>query len=346
MSELTNQFLEIESLINQAKNAALKAVNHQLIHLYWNVGKYVSDKLKSAEWGDKVVVQLADFLKKNQPDLKGFEKRSIYRMVQFYQIYSSDEIVSTASAQLGKSSKNNPISMPEFLFNISWSHHIDIMSGCKTSEEKLFYIILSYKEKLSVKELRRQIKSCVFERTMLSNEKLSSVIKELPQDTTNVFRDSYILEFLQLPEIHSEQTLRKSLLKNLKEFMMELGRDFLFVGEEFKVQVGMQDFFIDLVFYHRDLQCLVAFELKTEKFSPSHLGQINFYLEALDRDIRKPHENPSIGILLCNGKDDTVVEYALSRSLSPALIADYQTKLPDKKLLQEKWQQLIELSEI
>lgn len=342
MNDLEKQFEEIQNLIEKAKNNAFKAVNNEVINLYWNIGSYISNKLKSSEWGDKVVSQLADFLKKNKPDLTGFSRASIYRMIQFYQTYSENEIVSTPSRQLGKKTKN--VSIIEVLCKISWSHHIDILSRCKTIEEKIFYIHLCYKEKLSVENLRRQIKSCIFERTMLSNEKVPQVIKELPQNTKNIFRDSYILEFLQIPEIHSENTLRKFLLKNLKSFMMELGRDFLFVAEELKIQVGMQDFFVDLVFYHRELQCLVAFELKTEKFSPEHLGQINFYLEALDRDFRKPHENPSIGILLCKGKDDMVVEYALSRTLSPALIADYQTKLPDKKLLQEKWQELIELN--
>ncbi|MEZ0453570.1 PDDEXK nuclease domain-containing protein [Sphingobacterium thalpophilum] len=159
---------------------------------------------------------------------------------------------------------------------------------------------------------------------------------------TNTFKDSYVFEFLNLPEPHSESDLQKGLIKQMKNFILELGRDFLFIDEEYKVQVGNSDFYIDLLFYHRGLQCLVAFELKAEKFKPEHLGQINFYLEALDRDVRKPNENPSIGILLCKGKDSEVVEYALSRSISPALVSDYQTQLPDKKLLQQKLHELFE----
>ncbi|VTR47633.1 Uncharacterized conserved protein [Sphingobacterium thalpophilum] len=151
-----------------------------------------------------------------------------------------------------------------------------------------------------------------------------------------------MFEFLNLPEPHSESDLQKGLIKQMKNFILELGRDFLFIDEEYKVQVGNSDFYIDLLFYHRGLQCLVAFELKAEKFKPEHLGQINFYLEALDRDVRKPNENPSIGILLCKGKDSEVVEYALSRSISPALVSDYQTQLPDKKLLQQKLHELFE----
>jgi len=164
----------------------------------------------------------------------------------------------------------------------------------------------------------------------------------LNTNITNTFKDSYVFEFLNLPEPHSESDLQKGLIKQMKNFILELGRDFLFIDEEYKVQVGNSDFYIDLLFYHRGLQCLVAFELKAEKFKPEHLGQINFYLEALDRDVRKPNENPSIGILLCKGKDSEVVEYALSRSISPALVSDYQTQLPDKKLLQQKLHELFE----
>lgn len=142
------------------------------------------------------------------------------------------------------------------------------------------------------------------------------------------------MEFLGIPVQHNEKDLRKALVRNMKRFILELGKDFIFIDEEYRVQVGNTDFFIDLLFYHRELQCLVAIELKTGKFKPEHLGQLNFYLEALDRDVRKPKENPSIGILLCRDKDDDVVEYALSRSLSPAMVAEYKLHLPDKKVLQ------------
>jgi hypothetical protein len=145
-----------------------------------------------------------------------------------------------------------------------------------------------------------------------------------------------MLEFLGLPEDHSESDLHQGLLAKLKTFLIELGRDFTFVGSEFPVQVGARDFALDLLFFHRGLNCLVAIELKVGRFEPEYLGKLSFYLEALDRDVRKPHENPSIGVLLCASKDDEVVEYALSRTASPALIAQYETQLPDKALLQSK----------
>ena len=171
---------------------------------------------------------------------------------------------------------------------------------------------------------------------MLGNQNQPPALKEINQDISNIFKDSYVFEFLNIPEPHSEGALQKALLTQMKKFILELGRDFLLVGEEYRLQVGNSDFFINLLFYHRGLQCLVAFELKADKFKPEHLGQLNFYREALDRDVKKENENPSIGILLCQDKDSEVVEYALSRNLSPALVAEYRTQLPDKSLLQKK----------
>ena len=177
---------------------------------------------------------------------------------------------------------------------------------------------------------------------MIANSKLSTALRESNADIANTFKDSYVFDFLNLPETFNESDLQKGLIQQMKKFILELGRDFLFISEEYKVQVGNSDFFIDLLFFHRGLQCLVAFELKADKFKPEHLGQLNFYLEALDRDVKRQNENPSIGILLCKDKDSEVVEYALSRSLSPTMVAEYQTQLPDKKLLQQKIHQLFD----
>ena len=165
-------------------------------------------------------------------------------------------------------------------------------------------------------------------------------MRESNKDISNAFKDSYVFEFLNLPDPHSESDLQGGLVSQMKNFILELGKDFLFIGEEYKLQVGNSDFYIDLLFYHRGLQCLLAFELKTDKFKPEHLGQLNFYLEALDRNVKKPNENPSIGVLLCKDKDREVVEYALSRSLSPTMILEYKTQLPDKYLLQQKLREL------
>jgi predicted nuclease of restriction endonuclease-like (RecB) superfamily len=211
-----------------------------------------------------------------------------------------------------------------------------ILGQSKQAEEREFYLKMAIREKWSKRDLERQINGALFEQVDLNPVKVSPAVRQTHPHALEIFRDSYVVDFLALPEGHSESDLHKGLLEKLKHFLLELGRDFCFIGSEYPVQVGKQDFSIDLLFFHRGLNALVAIELKVERFMPAHLGQLNFYLEALDRDHRKEHENPAIGVLLCASKDDEVVEYALSRSLSPALIAQYQTQLPDKKLLQAK----------
>jgi len=226
---------------------------------------------------------------------------------------------------------------------VSWSHHTEILNKAKTLEEKEYYILLAIKEKLSVRDLRRQMESGYFERTMLANKTLPLIQAQIPQNLTNIFKDSYVFEFLNLQEPHSELDLQKALLQNLKKFLLELGGGFTFVGENVRLQVGIKDFYTDLLFFHRDLQCLVVFELKITDFEPAFLGQLNFYLEALDRDFRRPHENLSIGVLICKQKDSEVVEYAMSRNLSPALVAEYNTKFIDKQVLKNKLHELIQI---
>jgi predicted nuclease of restriction endonuclease-like (RecB) superfamily len=222
---------------------------------------------------------------------------------------------------------------------LPWTHHLIIIGQSKRPEEREFYLRMAARERWSSRELERQFKAALFERVVLSPPKMSPALPQSHPDAQNVFKDAYALEFLGLPQEHSENDLHHALLNRMKDFLLELGRDFCFVGSEFPVQVGGRDFALDLLFFHRGLNALVAFELKVNEFEPEYLGKLNFYLEALDRDVRKEHEQPSIGVLLCASKNDEIVEYALSRSLSPALIAEYQTKLPDKKLLQAKLQE-------
>lgn len=350
---MDNRFTEIVGLIQRARAEAFRAVNKELINLYWNIGAYIAEKLEAAQWGDKTVEELANYIQKEQPELKGFNKRALYRMRQFFETYRASEMVSSARTPLKSSEKNEPEIVSSartqmgiwdirntLLAELSWTHHRTIFARCQTIEEMTFYIFLSVKERYTVRELDRQISAAVFERTMLSNAKQQAT-QEVKADLNAVFRESYIFEFLNLPEPFSENDLKKGLSTKIKDFLLELGRDFLFIGEEYRLQVGNKDFFIDLLFFHRQLQCLVAFELKIVDFSPAHLGQLNFYLEALDRDVKKPHENPSIGILLCKGKDSEVVEYALSRNLSPAMVSEYQMALPNKKVLQAKLHELM-----
>lgn len=227
---------------------------------------------------------------------------------------------------------------------LPWTHNLIIMSQSKRPEEREFYLKMAFQEKWSKRELERQLKAALFERTVLNPIKASSLMTQTHPEALNIFKDSYLVDFLELPDGHNETDLHQGLLAKLKHFLLELGRDFCFVGSEYPVQVGKRDFTLDLLFFHRGLNSLVAIELKVDRFEPEYLGKLNFYSEALDRDHRKPHENPAIGVLLCASKDHEVVEYALSRSLSPALIAEYQTKLPDKRLLQAKLHEFYELN--
>ena len=231
--------------------------------------------------------------------------------------------------------------MTTLLTQISWSNHLAIMSKAKTAEERHFYITLSIKESYSARELERQINSSYYERYMLSKEiLLPEPIKGLKE---NPFLDSYIIEFLDLPKNFKESDLRKGLIQNMKEFILEVGKDFTFIDEEYRVQIGGEDFRIDLLFFHRGLQCLVAFELKIGKFKPEYISKMDFYLEALDRQKKKENENPSVGMILCASKDDEIVEYAMSRTLSPMMVAEYKLQLPDKAVLQKKLQELVNM---
>lgn len=324
---LEQQFSEIKKIISTAKENSYKAVNAELINLYWNIGKHISQKIESSEWGKGIVSNLSDYLKRTEPNVKGFSSQNLWRMKQFFEVYN-------------KNKKLSPM-----VREISWTNNLIIISKSKSDEEKEFYLRLSKNERLTKRELERDIDSGLFERVLLSNEKLSPVVREIHPKANEVFKDNYVLDFLALPTNFSEKTLRKSILENLKQFILEFGKDFTFVGEEYRVQVGMKDFYIDLLFFHRELQCLVVVDLKITDFKPAYLGQIEFYLEALDRDVKKEHEKPSVGIVLCKNKDEKVVEYSLSRSMSPTLVSKYQTELFDKKLLETKLEEYFRIAE-
>lgn len=327
-SENTQDIIKIINVIETYRKRAFQKVNEELITMYYEIGKYLSRKVKEEKWGSKVIENISKSIKSKYPTLKGFEKRGLYRMIQFYETYSENEIVSSLLTQ------------------ISWTSHIMILSSTKSMEEKEFYIRMCIKNNYSTRELNRQITSGYYQRYILSNgNAFESIEKAIDDDdipNTKIL-DSYSLEFLDLPNKYSEKDLRKAIVKNLKDFILEIGKDFTFISEEFRIQVGNNDYYIDLVFYNRNLKCLVAFELKIGEFKPEYISKMNFYLEALDRQEKKENENPSIGIILCSEKNSVVVEYAMARNTSPLLVAEYKTNLIDKKLLENK---IIELSNL
>lgn len=325
--QLTSQtgdgrFSEVLSLIAAAKQRAHQAVNAELVGLHWELGGHISRKISSAEWGDGVVEELAATIAREYPGQRGFTRPNLFRMRQFFDAYQGDKKVSALLRQL------------------PWTHHPLILGRAKLPEERKFYMAAAIKHQWTSRELERQIRTGSALRGAVSTKKASPVVAQTHPAAADEFKSAYSLEFLGLTQDHSEADLHGALLGNLGRFINELGRVFCFVGSEYPVQVGNQDFAIDLVFYHRGLSCLVAFELKVREFRPEDLGKLSFYLEALDRDVKKPHEGPSIGVHLCATKDNEVVEYALSRTLSPTMVAECQTALPSKTLPQSKLHEL------
>ena len=362
-----SEFEQVYGIISLYRSRALQAVNNDNLLSAWEVGAFVSNKLKNAAWGSNTVTQLSEYLRTQDPTLRGYSRRNIYNMITFYDAYSSPQfiqhienleleqfvqlknkqlrdqqiikpfdgqIVQFQTAQLQESDRVGMIQFPYFLSLTTFTNHVEILNACSTVEERIFYILYSNKERLNIKELKRCIKNNTFVSLTSGKHNFSKGLKNLYPQTTAMFKDKVFLDFLGLPQRHSEKRLQRGILDNLKEFILELGKDFLFVDKEYPLQVGNSIFKIDLLFFHRGLQCLIAIELKSTKFKPEYMGQLEFYLEALDRDVRRSNENPSIGMLLCQESDRSVVEYAMSRSLSPTMVAKYHRQLIPKEVLQ------------
>ncbi|MBR5541729.1 MAG: DUF1016 family protein [Bacteroides sp.] len=359
---MEQQFGEVVNIILQHKSRATKAVNEELLLTAWHVGGYVSAKLKSEEWGSKVVTQLSEYIRSRRPDIKGYSRRSIYNMVMFYEEYSSatfisavekylnSEFVQTMPAQIEMQSilpsteanvivqtaSAQIVQMPKILEMTSLSNHIEILCRCKSEEERLFYILYANKEHLTYKEMQRCISNQTYTALLSSKDNMSKGMLEAYPHAPVMFKDTLFVDFLNLPKKHSESKLKNSLIENMKQFILELGKDFIFMDQEYKLNVGASTYKADLLFYHRGLQALVAVELKKTKFHPRDLGQLEFYLEALDRDVKRSNENPSIGIVLCPEADRVVVEYAMSRSMSPTMIAEYKRILIPQERMQQQ----------
>ena len=361
-AELERQFAFVNSMIERYRSSAISMVNTAALQMNWEIGQYISMQLKSARWGTKIVSDLADYLKRTNPKQRGFGKRHLYNMVKFYDTYSAKPFLNTLSnlhlpefaqsriAQLETPSKSvtNEIvqlgiaqleedlqPLPKLLSIIPFTSHIEIMNRCRSDEERIFYMLYARHQGLKTEELRRCIVNQTFS-SLMDKEKMLSpkLLDEYPQSEF-MLKDKAIVDFLNLPQEHNEHHLHKGLLEHMKAFILELGKDFLFIESEFGVQVGGSTKRIDLLFFHRALQCLVAIELKAVDFQPEFVGKMDMYLEALDRDVKRDNENPSIGIILCPSADRSMVEYTLSRSLSPTMIAEYQRKLIPQQVLKK-----------
>ncbi len=378
-----DDFETIFGIIASHKNRSMRTVHNESLLMIWEIGAFVSDRLKRAVWGDGVVRMLADYIRTRNPKAKGWSYSTIYRMVKFYEMYSSDgftqtvsrygmqnylseteqkklpfkdgelvpielaqrrkdKIVSIGLTQKGKD-KIMPFEMAQFtndefvsfemtqipnvLFATGWSNHQLIMGRCKTNEQRLFYILYAGREQLEYKELQRALKTDAMSAILGSKKMQSEMMKQKYPQSGVMFKDTVYLEMFGLPVKYRESKLRKKIIAHMKDFILEMGKDFLFIDEEHRLTVGGKTFKVDLLFYHRLLQCMVAVELKTDEFQPKDLGQLEFYLEALDKEERRSNENPSIGIILCKDADMEVVRYALNRSMSPTMVALYKEQL-------------------
>ena len=368
--EYSQDFAQIVQIIEYNRSQAIQVINHASVLTAWQVGAYVSDKIKNAAWGSKVVQQLAEYIHTQNPTLKGWSKVTIYRMVQFYETYSSVEflnllvhlklqkqIVPTESAQIETkeivSSGMTQLSsrqivsfemtqIPSVLYRTGWTNHQIIMRQCSLPEQYVFYILYAEYQKLQNKQLERAIKSDAYSRVLSDKKMQSAILKETYPQAEVLLKDKSILEFLGLPQRYKESKLRNEIVSHMKEFILEMGKDFLFVDQEHTLEVGGQNFRCDLLFYHRALQCLVAIELKTTTFDPRDLGQLEFYLEALDQTEKRSNENPSIGILMCKDANPEVVRYALNRSISPTMVSKYEEQLKVGSVIQRSLEEFVE----
>jgi predicted nuclease of restriction endonuclease-like (RecB) superfamily len=345
------EFETVCSIIATHRKRVIRVVNNESMSMVWEVGGYVSHKLKASAWGDGVVRQLSDYIRTKYPAARGWSYRTLYKMVQLYDTYTTasfsaliektdmtkyGDIVPFETAQIdGKLIV--PFEMaqiPNVLFATGWTNHQIILNRCKSDTERLFYMLYAGKEHLENKELLRTIKTDTINSLLGGKDVQSEVMTKTYPTSPLLFKDKVYLEMLGLPLEYKESKLRKEIIAHMKDFILEMGKDFLFIDDEHRVTVGSKTFKVDLLFYHRLLQCMIAIELKTTEFHPKDLGQLEFYLEALDQEERRSNENPSIGIILCKEADMEVVRYALNRSMSPTMVALYKEQLQVGSVIQ------------
>lgn len=345
------EFETVCNIIATHRKRVIRVVNNESMSMVWEVGGYVSHKLKTSVWGDGVVRQLSDYIRTKYPAARGWSYRTLYKMVQLYDTYTTasfsaliektdmtkyGDIVPFETAQIdGKLIV--PFEMaqiPNVLFATGWTNHQIILNRCKSDTERLFYMLYAGKEHLENKELLRTIKTDTINSLLGGKDVQSEVMTRTYPTSPLLFKDKVYLEMLGLPLEYKESKLRKEIIAHMKDFILEMGKDFLFIDDEHRVTVGSKTFKVDLLFYHRLLQCMIAIELKTTEFHPKDLGQLEFYLEALDQEERRSNENPSIGIILCKEADMEVVRYALNRSMSPTMVALYKEQLQVGSVIQ------------
>jgi len=334
-SDYTQTFHEIKERVKAAQYDALKVVNRELIALYWDIGGIIVSRQKAAAWGRSVVEQLAHDLQQEFPGISGFSASNLWRMRSFRNTYAEDKKLAPMVREIG------------------WSHNIIIMERCRDSQQREFYLRMTARFGWTKNVLALRIQDQTYEKTLLGQTNFEETLPAPVKDQAKLaVRDEYTFDFLELGEEHGERELERAILAKVEKFLIEMGGMFAFMGSQYRLEIDGNEFFIDLLLYHRVLKCLVAVELKISEFKPEYVGRMQFYLAALDDRVRLSDENPSIGIILCREKDRTIVEYALRESNKPIGVAAYRTvrrlpaelkgKLPEPKQIRE----LLEAAEL
>ena len=299
---------EVKERVRAAQYAALRAVNQELVALYWDIGRMIEERQRGGTWGKSIVTNLAGDLQQEFPGIQGFSTQNLWYMRQFYLAYHGHE-------------KLQPL-----VGEVSWAKHLAILGKCKDPLEREFYIRMTKKFGWTKNVLIHQIENQSYEKTLLGQTNFNKALTpKLRAQAKLAVKDEYTFDFLDLGEEHSERELERALIARIEHFLRAMGGLFTFVGSQFRLEVDGEEFFIDLLLFHRRLKSLVAIELKIGKFQPEFVGKMQFYLTALDRQVREADENPSIGIILCREKNRTVVEYALYDARKPIGVATYRT---------------------
>jgi predicted nuclease of restriction endonuclease-like (RecB) superfamily len=306
---------DIKAKIQQAQYEAMKAVNIQLVGLYWEIGQSIVEKQAQQGWGKSVVENLSKDLQAEFPNMRGLSARNLWLMADFYTEYNSFEFLQSLIAE------------------ISWTHHTIILSKCKDNQQRRFYILATKKFGWTSRVLSHQIDNATFEKYLLNQTNFDTALPEkYKNQAVLALKDHYNFDFLELADQHSEVELETALIKNIQKFLLELGSDFAFIGHQFRLPIEGEDYKIDLVLFHRRLQCLIAIDLKIGAFKPDYKGKMEFYLNVLNDTVKLPNENDAIGIIICREKNRTVVEYSLKNTIHPIGVSTYSltSALPEK----------------
>jgi predicted nuclease of restriction endonuclease-like (RecB) superfamily len=348
MDKIYLQFIqELKRNILQSRYIAARLANREQLLLYYKTGNMLSEKIITEKWGTKVIQQVSDDLQKEMPGLRGFSYRNLKNMRQFFEIYKDFPVLQSATAKL-QAIENQQVkirqsptaqfissetSKSDLFFNLSFTHHLLLISKCPNLEERQFYMLEAARQFWSVTILEHQIESGLYKNQGKLPNNFNGTISETLQPTAlQIFKDEYLVDFMDLNEQGDEKELETGIVSNIKDFILRMGKGFSFIGNQYRIELDGEEFFIDLLFFNRHLQALVVYELKRGKFKPAYAGQLNFYLNVLDEKVKLPHENSSIGIILCKEKNNTVVEFSV-RSIDKAMgVATYKTskQVPDE----------------